>query len=228
MSNQQRLLQGAISKELREPLAHRMNDVSVFMKELKQRFSRWYNKQNGRFGTLWAERFRSLLVENQTSALQTVAAYIDLNPVRAGLVEDPKDYRFCGYADAAAGNETARNGIKTFMEGKDWRRVAAAYRQELFVSAGMSGRSGKQTLTREQIQAVLEKGGELSRAEALRLRIRHMSDGVVLGSRTFVNEMFLKFRDRFGAKRKTGARKLRRLPFEGMWTMRDLRSEAAE
>ena len=54
-------------------------------KELKQRFSRWYNKRMERFGTLWAERFTSVVVEDSTAALRTVAAYIDLNPIRAEL-----------------------------------------------------------------------------------------------------------------------------------------------
>ena len=76
-----------------------MGDVSIFMKELKHGFSIWYNRTHGRFGTLWAERFRSVLVEGRPLALQTVAACIDLNPVRANLCQDPKDYRFCGYAE---------------------------------------------------------------------------------------------------------------------------------
>ena len=66
-----------------------MGDVSQFMKLLKQRFSVWFNKSHHRYGTLWAERFKSLLVEPTGRAIETVAAYIDLNPVRAGLVDDP-------------------------------------------------------------------------------------------------------------------------------------------
>ena len=91
---------GRIDAGIRESVVSRMGDVSAFMKEFKQRFSRWYNKQTGRFGTLWAERFTSLLVENALAPLRAVAAYIDLNPERALLVKDPKDYRFCGYAAA--------------------------------------------------------------------------------------------------------------------------------
>lgn len=43
---------------------------------------------------MWEDRFRSVLVEGRGHALRTMAAYIDLNPVRAGLCEDPKDYRW--------------------------------------------------------------------------------------------------------------------------------------
>ncbi|WPJ94655.1 transposase [Coraliomargarita algicola] len=87
---------------LRAKLLARMGDVSEYMKAVKQRFSVWFNRNHKRYGTLWADRFKSVLVEGHGNPLQTMAAYIDLNPVRAGLVEDPKDYRFCGYAEAVA------------------------------------------------------------------------------------------------------------------------------
>ena len=96
---------------LRDQLFARMGDVSEFMKGAKQRFSIWYNRHNKRYGTLWSERFKSVLVEAAGNPLQTMAAYIDLNPVRAGIVEDPKDYRFCGYAEAVAGNTRAGAGL---------------------------------------------------------------------------------------------------------------------
>ena len=48
---------GQIDADIRQGLIARMSDVSVFMKELKQRFSLWYNRHHVRFGTLWAERF---------------------------------------------------------------------------------------------------------------------------------------------------------------------------
>ena len=88
---------------VRRPYLERMHDLSVFMQELKQRFTTWYNRRHGREGTIWRGRFKSVLVEDDPGTLRSMAAYIDLNPVRAGLVSDPLDYRWCGYAEAAAG-----------------------------------------------------------------------------------------------------------------------------
>ena len=214
---------GQIDPNIRASVVNRMGDVSAFMKEFKQRFSRWYNKHTGRFGTLWAERFTSVLVEDSPTALRTVAAYIDLNPVRGRIVEDPKDYRYCGYAVALVGNTSIRRGLMSFLEPKEWEKAAAEYRMLLFVTAGSAGSSEKATLDREKIKAELARGGELGLGQVLRLRIRHLTAGVLLGSKGFVNEMFVRHRDRFGARRKDGARPIRGVPLPGISVLRDLR-----
>ena len=72
----------------------------------------------------------------------------------------------------------------------------------------------------EEIRRVLRKGGRVSEVQALRLRIRYFTNGLVLGSAVFVNEIFSQFRDRFRLKRKTGARRMARLPFGGLRTCR--------
>ena len=78
---------------LREQFTDRRWDLGLFMKTLKHRFTTWYNKRNRRKGTLWEARYKSVLVQNGHAA-RVMAAYIDLNPVRAGMVSDPKDYRW--------------------------------------------------------------------------------------------------------------------------------------
>jgi len=105
-------------RELKEKYTYRMGNISEFMKTLKQRFSRWYNKHHGRKGTLWEERYSATAV-SPGSAARMVAAYIDLNPLRANLVEDPKDYRWCGYAEALAGNAVAIAGYVNLYQGSD-------------------------------------------------------------------------------------------------------------
>ena len=71
---------GKIDEDIRRKLLERIGVVSVFTKELRQRFSRWYNRHHDRFGTFWVERLTGVV--DQPTSLEAVAAYIDLNPVR--------------------------------------------------------------------------------------------------------------------------------------------------
>ena len=180
---------GRDAEAIRAKLIARMGDVSAFMKTLKQRFSTWFNKTHDRYGPLWSDRFKSVLVEGEGRVLQTMAAYIDLNPVRAGLVEDPKDYRFCGYAEAVAGNEGSINSLKFVTAGLydvAAGEALAEYRSMLF-GKGSAPASGAAEIDREQAVRVLEKErGYLPLSTLLRCRIRYFTEGAVLGSQAFV------------------------------------------
>ncbi len=63
--------------------------LSEYMKDIKQTISRFYNKRHGRRGTLWGERFKSVIVEKGHTLINCLA-YIDLNPIRGGLVDRPE------------------------------------------------------------------------------------------------------------------------------------------
>jgi len=107
--------QDTAAEEFKKRHTYRMYELSEFVKTLKQRFTQNYNAAHKRRGTLWEGRFKSIVVQGSEYALSAVAAYIDLNAVRAGLVDDPKDYRFCGYGEAVAGCRQARRGISAVM-----------------------------------------------------------------------------------------------------------------
>ena len=72
----------SLIEEWRHKQIARMFSLSEFVKRLKFRFTRWYNRKNGRKGVLWESRYTSIIVEEEERALRTMAAYIDLNPVR--------------------------------------------------------------------------------------------------------------------------------------------------
>ncbi len=221
----------------------RMGDLSVFLKELKWRFSVWFNDRTERVGTLWEDRFHSVLVESDETALMTMAAYIELNPIRAALVADPKDYRWCGYAEAVAGKKLARNRLAR-LHGRvrswqgdgevplTWRDVAAAYRVHLFgqgerrLGDGPSGRGAKAGFDPEQVAKVADDlGGELPLHELMRSRVRYFTEGGAIGSRQFVDGVFESCRDQFGVRRQTGARRMRGRCWEGLMSLRDLRGD---
>jgi putative transposase len=110
----------------------RFFDLSGFVKEVKFKYSVWHNRRSGRRGTLWEERFKSVLLEDG-EAVRFCAAYIDLNPVRAGLCEDPEDYRWCSYAAAVAGCVRSRKGLARAWGRQKWTSVVAReYRMLLF------------------------------------------------------------------------------------------------
>jgi hypothetical protein len=222
---------GVASEEVVERIhrryTHRMHDLSEFMKTLLQRFTRCFNRVHERSGTLWEERFKSVIVESGIAA-RTMAAYIDLNPVRAGMVADPAEYRWSSYGEAIGGGprgngKKAREGLvraclgheRVGFEAGRWAEAGEVYRKVM----GM---------------ALARKGGEdsgglkfaLQLGEMLRHRVRYFTDGAVIGSRAFVNEAFEAARERFGPKRKDGARRLRgsAKPATGvLWSARDLR-----
>ena len=168
----------------------RMNDVSAFMKTFKQRFSWWYNRSHKRFGTLWAERFTSVLIEDDPRTLSVVAAYIDLNPVRAGLVADPAAYRWSSFGEAMGGQGAAQAGLATVVGQHSWSESAAAdYRMVLYGKGGQARIGEQAAIDPERVRAVLAAGGKVSSAELLRCRIRYISQGAIFGSESFVRKM---------------------------------------
>lgn len=216
----------AAAEEGRERWFGQMWNLAHFMKMLKQRFTQWFNgnREVGRKGTLWQERYRSVLVERGL-ALQAMAMYIDLNAVRAGMVNDPKDYRWCGYGEAAAGQPVAQKGLAR-MAGLSSPALAnrteddAAwvedmmrwYREALFgrgeEKRDAAGNVVRRGFTPEQVQAVKEAGGHLSLHDYIHLRVRYFTYGAVLGSKAFVNEIFQAKRQWFSPRRIDGARRL--------------------
>jgi hypothetical protein len=224
-----------------------MGDISEYMKAVKQRFSVWYNRTHERYGTLWAERFKSVLVEGKGNPLQTMAAYIDLNPVRAGIVEDPKDYRFCGYAEAVAcsrpgfggpgesptSGQLARKGIVHI-----WAAYAGgAARESLSVEAALqmhrelifgkwAGEVGLSEAARKKALKVLEQEDAiLPRATVLRCRVRYFTDGAILGSTEFVRGFVGAWQMEKGRKYPPKVNPLRGADWQDLATIQGLRKK---
>jgi hypothetical protein len=248
------------AEALRERWFARMWDVSSFMKVLKQRFSQWFNGRHARRGTLWEDRYRSVLVEGVGHALRAMAAYIDLNPVRANLCDDPKDYRWCGYAEAVAGGKLAREAVDWLVAvsphggmrqdagsalsssatSSEAREALRRWRCHLYGIPESEARQVEEAAKQDRAEVfrrriprgkaleVLAAGGKLSAADYLRCKVRYFSDGAVLGGKNFVEDIFQACRERFGPKRKDGARPLRGLaggsPGERLFNLRQLRT----
>ncbi|MCC5839920.1 MAG: hypothetical protein JJT96_07340, partial [Opitutales bacterium] len=181
---------GDSAEGIRRRLRARMGDVSVFMREVKTRFTLWYNGEHGTVGTFWAERFRSVVVEADTAAQRMVAAYIDLNPVRAGLVEDAGNYGFSGFGEACAGGSAARRGIARIEGGLTWAaKWHERYRARLCsrLGPGTRHREGDQrTAAAGAIKGEEGSGADAAERSKLLSKIRAFSEGWVVGSVVWV------------------------------------------
>jgi hypothetical protein len=244
----------SLAAEVHERFTYRMHDLGQYQKTLLGRFTRWFNSTHQRSGTLWEGRFKSVLVEEGVAA-RAMAAYIDLNPVRAGMVEDPALYRWSSYGEAMGGGAKgdgakARAGLVRAVgahlgwaaDARNWAgRVSKDYRllllgegrertREVVDEAGRRvGKVVKKGMgpaaAEEEMKALLGCR-DVALAQVVRYRVRYFTDGAVLGSRKFVDEIFTACRERFGARRKDGARAPRgtAAPAKGvLWTARDLR-----
>jgi putative transposase len=234
--------------EIHQRFTYRMHDLSEFMKALLIRFTRWFNRTHSRTGTLWEERFKSVIVESGTAA-RTMAAYIDLNPVRAGMVADPADYRWSSYGEAVGGGakgngKKAREGLMlayfsdqaTAPDPENWREISRLYRRLMGISLRKNSghaamKKTNKSITKNDAELLGSKDNEtclddLNLSKILRCRVRYFTDGAVIGSREFVNQAFIAARERFGPNRKDGARKLRGSASAAagiLWTARNLR-----
>ena len=205
----------------------RMNDLSIFIKELKGDFAQWYNRKHHRYGALWAERFKSVLLEGGR-AVAMVVAYISLNAVRAGLCEDPKDYRHCGYAAAVAkGTPEALAGIRVALglpPETSVEELSREYRKLLFTRGALGSKNKAPAFDLAKAQQVVEQEeGELSLQEQLRCKIRYFTDGVILGSRSFVEDHCQRLKQKLGYKRKSGPTACKLWGPATLWVFRNLR-----
>ena len=239
-------------EEWRQQQVARMFSLSEFMKAVQLRFSRWYNRRAGRKGTLWEGRYTSVIVEEEERALRTMAAYIDLNPVRAGMVADPADYRWSGYSEAMAGKARSRRGLVRIIGQMAWPRESAAdakpwgtdvfsplveRRALVFYRAILGGQgTGRKredgTVVRrglsEKVREKLTTPNERRLAtEVLTRRVRHFSHGVIFGSRALIDRWFEANRQvvqgRSRVERRRGAKSLGQPALRGLYALRDVK-----
>ena len=190
-------------------------DLSEFIKDVKQGFSRFYNRRNNRRGFFWSERFKSVIVDNGETLINCLA-YIDLNPVRAGIVEKPEEYRW-----SSIGYHIQRNnedgflsldfGLKEFGHKNPSERLSH-YRRFLYEKGGIV-----------DLEKERKREFELNEFDRFRYRTRYFIDSGVIGSKEFVDRIYQQFKHYFTSKKEKRPKAIKGL--EGVYSLKRL-SEA--
>ncbi len=181
-----------------ENVARKMIDISSFMSAYQRQFTCVYNETRDRTGQLWGGRFKSTILE-KINALAACVIYVELNPVRAGLKNDPADYEFTTWG------RYCRSGKHMFYENfvkhmkpnittgdtSKWtdKELFSFFRGELarIVTAETGASSEEIYVARDNAR----------RKESMNVRFlqrtRHFTDGVILGSKLFIRETGSRF-----------------------------------
>jgi len=189
---------------------------------LSQTCTWWYNRKNNRRGSFWSERFKSVLIQSGESLLNCLG-YIDLKPVRAGIVQRPEDYRWCSLAyRVQQGN---KDGFLSFSglfdldheylvqgpvtdhdetqkekkvkvnqkEAEKEKERLRKYRAFVYEVGSEIEKPGQAKIA-ESIRKIEEfRDYQLPQSEIFLYRCRYFSDSLVLGSKSFVQDAYNRF-----------------------------------
>ncbi|CQR72303.1 Transposase IS200 like protein [Sporomusa ovata DSM 2662] len=123
-----------------------IGDISVIMKRLLTKYVMYFNRKYERSGALIASRYKSVPVEIDEYFVPLMC-YIHQNPIRAGIVKKPEEYRFSSYNDYVQGGNLTDTSFSLKMLGRDeWLRLHQIIRNDDFDV------SGKKNLSEEEIR----------------------------------------------------------------------------
>lgn len=170
----------------------RLFDVSDFMKDVQQHFSVWYNRRHDRRGHFWGERFKATVLEGPLTALGAVI-YAELNPVRAGLVKRPEDYRYSSCFLRSIKKADDFTPLTELTGITDAEEAGRHYRSLLYWRGAIRSRE-KQAVIPESIVRAEEARGFRERG-CFRRRLAYYRDGLAVGCSDFVAEMLIRARE---------------------------------
>jgi len=229
-------------------VTYRMGDLREYMKSIKQQFTLWFNRRHEREGTLWEGAYRSVIVEGDvpveetdggedsgaaanyevmSDAARIVSAYIDLNPVRAGMVKDPANYRWSSYGAAVEGDATARAGLARLWS-RDTESAMRAHRVLVFDAGSEEhvpeeGEKSKRVgIPREKVAEVMRQGGKLPMKVLLRVKVRYLTAGAIIGSREFILKVYEGRKEALGANRSRISTPMKHGEWGGLHSFRNL------
>ena len=206
-------------------LREKLSSLSEFMREIKVGFARYYNRRHNRRGYFWGDRFKSVIVD-KGETLVNCLAYIDLNPLRAGLADRPEDYRWnsLGYHLQTQNKDQFLStdfGLKEFNVKSPKERIRR-YRRYVY-EAGAINRPEKmraKVIDSKVVAKERKKEFEISRINRFRYRTRYFTDSGIIGSKEFVSENYQRFKHLFYSKHEKKPKPIKGL--DGMYSLKRL------
>jgi REP element-mobilizing transposase RayT len=203
----------------------KLSSLSEFMREIKVNFARFYNRRHDRRGYFWGDRFKSVIVENGATLINCLA-YIDLNPLRAGLVERPEQYRWnsLGYHIQTGNAENFLSldfGLMEFGVLSAKERLKH-YRRYVYEAGALSPpeKGNINVIEDKVVEKERSREFELSKSDRFRYRTRYFTDSGIIGSKEFVSAIYQRFKKLFASKHEKKPKPVKGL--DGMYSLKRL------
>jgi hypothetical protein len=206
-------------------LREKLSNLSEFVREIKVGFTRYYNQRHNRRGYFWGDRFKSVIVD-KGETLVNCLAYIDLNPLRAGIVDRSEDYRWnsLGYHIQTQNKDhflSTDFGLKE-LNAKSLKERIRRYRRYVY-EAGALNRPDKmqvKVIDDKVLAKERKKEFEISRINRFRYRTRYFTDSGIIGSKEFVAANYQRFKHLFFSKHEKKPKPVKGL--DGMYSLKRL------
>jgi len=175
-----------------ERYRRRLFDLSEYMRNVQAGFARWYNESYDRRGRFWADRFKSVLL-GDLQAVFDCMLYVDLNAVRAGLVERPEEWRASSLYLRDVGKSGWLLPLGEVMAEKDARRAFREYLQRAYYRGSVPSKEGQAAIPQEVLQQEVARG--FAQRGMFRKRLGYFVDGLAVGSEAFIREQLQRMRE---------------------------------
>ena len=186
-----RLLLAGWNDEQWQRFEARLFDLSEFMRNVNAAFTRWYNRRHKTIGGFWADRFKSAALTDEQAVLDCML-YIELNPVRAGLVDHPEEFEGSSAFARSHGRSRGLAPLSEMTGQSNARKAAREYRSMLYYRGNVPTRLGQARIPDHVVQAE-EARGFKQRGSYLK-RLRYMRDGVIIGTKSRIQEYLEQYR----------------------------------
>jgi REP element-mobilizing transposase RayT len=186
------LLVDAWSEEQWEHYRTRLFDVSEYMRNLQAAFARWYNRSYQRRGRFWAERFKSVILGDRAAVLDCLL-YVELNPVRAGLVERPEEWQGSSVYLREIGKDAWLSPLTKILNARGRRNALVEFRELLYYRGAAPTKEGQAVISQKVLDREIARGFE-SKGMYLK-RLGYFVDGLAIGTEQFIRDQLAVMRE---------------------------------
>jgi len=187
-----RMLVDAWDEERWEHYRRRLFDVSEYMRNIQAAYARWFNRTHDRRGRFWADRFKSVVLGDERALLDCLL-YVELNAVRAGLVQRPEEWQGSSAYLREIGKDRWLTPLRDLINQPNRKKALIEFRELLYYRGAVPTKEGQAAISQKVLDQEIARGFA-SRGIYLK-RLGYFVDGLAIGTEQFIRDQLTVMRE---------------------------------